>query len=280
MSCVFCARVFIAPLRSCAANRPSIRPQLARHASSGGADEHQRAHVGDGRVCLGERGQFDPFVRPADGARKGDDGFGRPSISQQRKSLVDQLRPRLRGGIVERHDEIGLRRRRAAGVSITPTASNCRRARSPQKSWPRGAPSRAAAASMARNAGMHLDIAARANAGRPLRSPRIPRPPWRRRRDRRRRRRATRAPSSASSQRGARPDQARRGCRWRGLFCRGEAARRSTIGLVADEIGRAVDQGLGPRASSIRRGPGQGRRCRDGRAHGRLPSPGIRISEK
>ena len=209
----------------------------------------------------------------------------RQRAAQQRESVVNALRPRARRGIVESHHEIGARRQ-ARDASRSPSQGfRLSESEITQKSWPSGAPSRAAAASMAEIPG-RTGCRERATAG--SRSPRhrAPPPPWRRCGDRRPTPRTSvplAARRSASSARG----RSRRDCRWRCAFWPGVTGNARHIGRHSAMISCASAQSLfarpmcakraspGPRPMMVRR-PLTGSRARGLRAHGRRPCPGTR----
>jgi hypothetical protein len=169
-----------------AACKPAATSGPRDHARLARADDDERRHVGLRRVGASSvttltRSSGRPTARPN---TTGVDWRQMPAQPLDR--IAELPRPRPRDRIVERDDKAGA----AAASSRRSIKSHGLRlsdSDSAQKSWPSGAPIRAATASIAVMPGTMVTSSARQLPAR-LRSPRRPPPPWRRRRDRRRRR--------------------------------------------------------------------------------------------
>ena len=197
-----------------AMKRVSLEPMMTSVAMSTKPTSASPSVVSDERL-----------VGAPDRAGEGDRRRRRLHGSQQVEGLRDAVRPRLRGRIVERDDEIALRRRAQAALDDRPGLQIVgerdgaeimaeRRAEPRRRRLHRGDARR----------DLNVELAAIADR---LRPPRTPPPPSRTRPDRRpRRRRPRRPPPQASAQGGRgpfRPD-----CRWRATRWSARNASRST----------------------------------------------------
>ncbi len=197
----------------------------------GGADHHQRAHVGPRRVGQGQRGDVHPLVRPADRGGEGD-GVAGGSTARSASNAAPSCQGRARdSGLYSASTKPApaAARSRCSTVGHGLRLSDSEIA---QKSWPSGAPSRAAAASRAEMPGTTSMSSAARRGGPP--PPRTPPPPCRTPRDRRPTRRrpgARRRPASARAARGpARPGCPRRAAPGPAAAARGRDRGRSRPG--------------------------------------------------
>ena len=160
-----------------------------------------------------------------DGAGEGDRRRRALQRAQEIEGLDDARGPRLRGGIVERDDEIAFGRGLQAPLDDRPGLQIVgERDRAEIVAERRAEPRRRRL--HRRDAGRDHDVE-RAPFRLAPRSPRTPPPPWRRRRDRRRRRPRRRGPPRPATARAAR-GRARRDCRLHARAGPGRSASRST----------------------------------------------------
>ncbi len=121
----------IGPLRSCAASAATGRRRGARmkrvslEPISTSVAMSTRPGSASASVVRTTRSSGRPTARA-----KATGVVAALQAAQQLERVVDLARPRLRGGIVERDDEIAFRRRAAGAARRSPTASDCRTARS------------------------------------------------------------------------------------------------------------------------------------------------------